>query len=170
MLNIIRSQFKITNSLFKHTLLDALDVDFGKGSISHTSFVNSGNDAMDFSGSEVEITQCFINEAGDKGISVGEKTFAKVRQVELINSYVAVASKDMSQVDIDNIAVSASEVGFAIYQKKSEFGPSTMTVSSADMMNVSIPYLVEEDSTLLVDNQKIGDTTQNVFKLLYGNE
>ncbi|MFC1964387.1 CotH kinase family protein [Chloroflexota bacterium] len=169
-LNIIRSEFKITNSLFNHALFDALDVDFGKGTISHTSFVNSGNDAMDFSGSEIDITNCFLNNVGDKGISVGEKSLAKIRQVEIMNSYVAVASKDMSQVDIENITISTSGVGFAVYQKKSEFGPSTMTVSSIDLLNISTPYFVEESSTLTVDNQKIRDTTRNVFELLYSNE
>lgn len=170
MLNIFRSEFEIKNTLFKHTLSDALDVDFGKGSISHSSFVDCGNDGMDFSGSVVDVTECFVNGAGDKGVSVGENSRVNINQLELKNCYVAAASKDMSQVNIENTKVSASEVGFALYQKKSEFGPSAMAVSSVDMINVSTPYLIEEGSTLLVGNQKIDATQKNVWEILYGEK
>jgi len=83
MLNIIRSEFEIKNSLFKHTLYDALDVDFGKGSISHTSFINCGNDGMDFSGSVVDVTEFFVNGTGDKGVSVGENSQVNINKIEL---------------------------------------------------------------------------------------
>ena len=170
MLNIIRSEFEIKNTLFKHTLSDALDVDFGKGSITHSSFVDCGNDGMDFSGSAVDVMECFVSGAGDKGVSVGENSIVNINQLELKNCYVAAASKDRSQVNIENTKVSTSEFGFAVYQKKSEFGPSAMTVSSVDMVNVTTPYLVEEGSTLLVDNQKIDATQKNVYEVLYGKK
>jgi len=172
MLNIFRSEFEIKNTLFKHILSDALDVDFGKGSLSHTSFVDCGNDGMDFSGSVVDVTECFVNGASDKGVSVGENSRVNINQLEFDDCYVAAASKDMSQVNIENVKISASEVGFAVYQKKPEFGPSAMTVSSVDMVNVTTPYLVEVDSTLLVDNQKIDDTQnqKNVWEILYGEK
>ena len=170
MLNIFRSEFEIKNTLFKHTLSDALDVDFGKGSISHSSFVDCGNDGMDFSGSVVDVMACFVGGAGDKGVSVGENSRVNINQLELKNCYVAAASKDMSQVNIENTKVSASEVGFALYQKKSEFGPSAMAVSSVELVNVTTPYLVEEGSTLLVGNQKIDATQKNVWGILYGEK
>jgi hypothetical protein len=172
MLNIVRSEFEIKNSLFEHILSDALDVDFGKGTIIHSSFVDCGNDGVDFSGSVVDVTECFVTGAGDKGVSVGENSQVNINRMEFKNCYVAAASKDMSQVNIKNAKVSASEVGFAVYQKKPEFGPSAMTVSSVDMINVTTPYLVEEDSTLLVGNQKIdaAQNQKNVWEILYGEK
>ena len=170
MINIIRSEFKIKNSLFKHSLSDAIDVDFGKGSISQTSFVDCGNDGMDFSGSVVEVTECFVNGADDKGVSVGENSRVNINKMELKNCYIAAASKDMSQVTITNVKLSTCEVGFTAYQKKSEFGPSAMAVASVDMVNVITPYLIEEGSTLLVDNQKIDTTQKNVWAILYGKK
>ena len=170
MLNIIRTEFEIKNSLFKHTLADALDVDFGKGAISHVSFVDCGNDGMDFSGSVVDVMGCFVNGTGDKGVSVGENSRVNIAQTELKSCYIASASKDMSQVTIENIKVSASEVGFAVYQKKSEFGPAVMTISSVEMINVTTQYIVEDGSTLLVDDQKIDATQKNVWEILYGKK
>ncbi|MFC2001745.1 right-handed parallel beta-helix repeat-containing protein [Chloroflexota bacterium] len=170
MLNIIRSEFEISNSLFRHTLFDAIDVDFGKGVIANSSFVDLGNDGIDVSGSMVTITECFINGAGDKGVSVGENSQVSINQIELKNCYIAVASKDTSQVTIENIEISTSEVGLAVYQKKSEFGPSVMITPLVDMINVATPYLVEEGSTLLVNNQKIDATQKNVYQTLYGED
>jgi len=169
-LNIIRSEFEIKNTLFKNARYDALDVDFGKGLISHTSFVNSGNDGMDFSGSVIDVVNCFVNGVGDKGVSVGENSQVSVNEIELKNCYISVASKDMSQVNIENAEISSCEFGFAIYQKKSEFGPSTMTASSINMVNVDTLYLIEEGSTLLVDNQKIDANEKNVYGILYDKE
>ena len=170
MLNIVRSEFEIKNSLFEHILSDALDVDFGKGSIFHTSFVDCGNDGMDFSGSVVDVTECFVNKAGDKGVSVGENSQVNINQMEFKNCYVAAASKDRSQVNIENVKISTCEVVFAAYQKKPEFGPSTMAVSFVEMVNVTTPYLIEESSTLLVDNQKIDATQKNAWEILYGEK
>jgi len=169
MLNIIRSPFEIRNSLFMHALFDALDVDFGSGSISGTSFIDCGNDGMDLSGSTVDVVECFINDATDKGISVGEDSQVNIHTLDIQNCYVALASKDISDVTVENIEISESEVGLAVYQKKPEFGPSAMTVSGIDMVNVITPYIVEVESTLLVDDQRVGPTQENVWESLYGN-
>jgi len=170
MLNIIRAEFEIKHSLFANTLFDALDIDFGKGSISHTSFVNIGNDGIDISGSVVYINESLVNGAGDKGISVGENSQVAIEGIEFKDCYIALASKDMSQVDITIATVSSCNVGFTTYQKKSEFGPSTLTASVISIVNVATPYLAEEGSLLSVDNQKISAMQKNVYSILYGNE
>jgi|TARA_Y100000031_G_scaffold153183_1_gene197878 hypothetical protein len=169
-LNIIRTEFEIKNSLFEHSPFDALDIDFGKGSISHTSFVNCGNDGIDISGSVVHINGCLVNGVGDKGISVGENSWVTTKGIELKDCYIALASKDMSQVEIAGVTVSSGDIGFAVYQKKSEFGPSKLTAAVSSMVNVTTPYLVEEDSLLVVDNQKINTFQKNVYSILYDNE
>ena len=52
---------------------DAVDLDFSDGIIDGISIINSGNDALDFSGSEVVAKNVSINQVGDKGISAGER-------------------------------------------------------------------------------------------------
>ena len=54
-LNIIRSEFSIADSFFKHSASDSLDADFCKGTITNLSFVDSANDAIDVSGSVIEL-------------------------------------------------------------------------------------------------------------------
>jgi len=169
-LNIIGSEFRIQNSLFKNNLSDGFDSDFSEGSISGTSFHNCGNDAIDCSGGNVDIFDCYINGMGDKGLSGGENSQLTVNQIEIKNSKIAIASKDGAKVNIKGINMYNCKVGFAVYQKKSEFGPSAMMASSVGMVDVVTPYLIEEGSTLLVDNQKIDAFNKNVYRRLYGDE
>jgi hypothetical protein len=166
-LNIIRSNFMINHSLFQGGDSDALDVDFGEGSILNTSFVDSGNDAVDFSGSVINISELYINGTGDKGISVGENSQVTVKQIEIRNSKVSVASKDFSEIDIKDIHIYNSEIGFAAYQKKPEFGPATMSVLNGTFTDVSIMYLIEERSILTLDGSRIEGTQTDVAEGLY---
>ena len=43
--------------------------------MNNNNFVNIGNDAIDFSGSNSEISFISFDNIGDKGISVGENSF-----------------------------------------------------------------------------------------------
>jgi len=173
-LNIIRSEFTIDNSLFTETFADAIDLDFSEGKIANTSFVSCGEedkngDAIDLSDSIVEMNNIFINRAGDKGLSVGENSYVSVNQIEIKNSRIAVASKDMSEVDVKNINISDVEIGLAIFQKKSEFGPAKINIQFLEEKNVEKSYLLEKDSILIIDNSNIEPNAENVVKMLYGN-
>jgi hypothetical protein len=167
MLNLIKSEYTITNSLFKNTLFDALDNDFAKGVISNTVFINIGNDAMDFSGSLVNITGVSVNGTGDKGVSAGEKSRISIDQIDLKNCNIAIASKDLSIVVLNNARIYSSNIGLAAYQKKPEFGPAEINAFNIDITNVSMPNLIEVNSKLSIDNEEILGTQKNLYDRLY---
>jgi hypothetical protein len=167
-LNVIRSEFTIDRTLFNDIFADAFDGDFTKGTITNTSFVRCGNDAVDVSGSQVEIDDLFINDAGDKGLSAGENSHITADNVEIINSEIAVASKDMSTLKINKLNISDCKVGFTIYQKKPEFDYASAHVRDYKTRNLKIPYLVEERSKLVIDGTEIATNRKNVKELLYG--
>ena len=73
-LNIVRSTFSISNTSFSNNFQDALDIDFCKGKINKSFFFFSGNDAIDISGSKINLKQIEIHHTSDKGISVGESS------------------------------------------------------------------------------------------------
>lgn len=172
MLNIIRSDFSITGSLFERILFDALDIDFSDGKISRTAFIGSGNDAVDISGSVVDIAGITVRGAGDKGVSIGENSQVTMEDVKLENCYLAIASKDMSRVSVTDATITDCEIGLAVYQKKPEFGPSAMEISSYTMTDVANPYYREENSTLkdLLDGRNFTAVFQDVYRHLYGEE
>ena len=166
-LNIINSDFIIENTVFQNCQSDALDADFCNGSIINSTFSNSGNDAIDISGSDILIDSVIINKAIDKGISVGENSIVCIANSELMNCRIGVAVKDESQSELTNLVVNKCEYGIAGYQKKPEFGPPTITARSMNLMEVSNNYLIEEKSSMSLDNVHIQASYDNVYEILY---
>ncbi len=167
-LNLIHSVFTIDKTLFSNVSFDALDVDFSKGEIENCSFVSCGNDAIDFSGSIIEMQNVFVRGAGDKALSVGENSMVSAEKIDIKNAKIAVASKDISTTIIKEIRVSDCEIGLAVYQKKSEFGPGFMNVSKLKTDKVGIPYLVEDKSELKINGKVIKSNKVNVSQILSG--
>ena len=165
-LNIVRSEFSIDKSLFTQAYSDAFDADFSKGSITNCVFINSKNDAVDVSGSAVDVQNIFINTAGDKGISLGENSQVNAAEIKIQNAKIGIVSKDQSEFFGRDIDISDSKIGLAVYQKKSEFGPGAMTIKGLSMEKVSIQYYVEKQSTLIVNDRIIESSEKNVKAIL----
>ncbi|MGB9940869.1 CotH kinase family protein [Methanosarcina sp.] len=168
MLDIIRSEFSITNSLFQDVSSGSLRGLYGKGKISGSSFINSGNTALDFSGSTVEISECLFNGAGNAGLSAGEFSYVGATDMELKNCSAAVVSKDLSTVDLDNAKISSCNVGFLVCQQRQEFGPGRIETSSVELDNTTVPYIIEAGSILSIDGSEITGDHKKVYETIYG--
>lgn len=168
-LNIVRTTFAMSNVTISNTQSDAFDGDFVKGSILNCRFNNLGNDAIDVSGSDLTIKNVIVSNAFDKGLSAGENSKMYIDNVEISNSEIAVAGKDLSVVIAKNLKILKTKLGFTAFQKKPEFGPSQITVAGITMTDIETKYLIESSSSLIVDNEKI-KTTQNVKDRMYGVE
>ncbi len=167
-LNIIRSEFTIDHCLFDKSFSDAFDGDFCSGSITNSSFIDSGNDAIDISGSDVKLQRIFVNRAGDKGLSAGENSRLRASEIVIKNTEIAVSSKDMSEITINNIDIANCKIGFAPYQKKPEFGPATIFVKNLKISEIVMPYLIEYHSKMVVDEKQIAPNQKDVKNVLYG--
>ena len=168
-LNVVRTNFTMNQVAISNTQSDAFDGDFVNGSILNCQFNNLGNDAIDVSGSDLLIRDVTITNAGDKGLSAGENSKMKINGVEISDSAIAVAGKDLSIVNAKNLKISRTKLGFTAFQKKPEFGPSEINVNGISMSEIETNYLIESSSSLFVDNKKI-ETTQNVKDRMYGVE
>ena len=161
----------IKNSIFNKAFSDCLDCDFSKGIIKDTSFIDCGNDALDFSGSSASVININIFKAGDKGMSVGESSVVKMDNVIINSAMIGLASKDGSELTVKNVKISDSKYGFAVYQKKSEYGPASINASGYEgVKDVNNPYIVEVNSNLLLDGRRIFGDKEDVYKKLYGTE
>jgi hypothetical protein len=148
-LNIIRSKVKLDHVSMIRSMSDGLDFDFSSGKLIDCSFVEIGNDAVDFSGSQVEIEGLYVDGAGDKGISVGERSQVLVNKATIKNARLGVASKDLSEVILDKeIVFENLEVGLAAYQKKPEYGPAEIMQDLISATKVKTDFLIEKGSTL----------------------
>ena len=154
-LNIIRSKFSIHNSLFNNSFGDALDVDFGVGTIAECVFESCGNDCLDFSGSKAEIRNTTVSIAGDKGMSIGEKSLVSVIDSTVSHADIALSSKDMSKTVADKLRIADSKIGFAAYQKKPEYGGSQIFAKGTVMKKVGDKYVGDKKSRIVENGKEI---------------
>jgi len=157
-LNTIRSLFVVHDCKISNTFADGFDADFCEGLIDNLSVEDAGNDAIDFSGSVINIKRIDIHRAGDKGISVGEEAQVNVTSAYINGANIGVASKDLSQLKINLVNMVNCETGFAGYQKKPEFGPATIEVKRYGAEKVEQLYLLDKGSKLtLIDKEIVGE-------------
>lgn len=168
--NVFRSEFNFDKTLFQNTKSDAFDSDFSNGKIINSSFINCGNDALDVSGTVLELNQVYINGTSDKGVSGGEFSHVQADNIEIHHAEIAVASKDKTELNINNVKIDSCGVGFTAYQKKPEFGAATIIARNAQMGRCKAPFLIENNSLMKLDGKAIATEHDHVEKLFYGNE
>ncbi len=166
-LNIIRTHFLVTNSHFKHTFADAFDSDFCTGEVSQVIFEAIGNDAIDFSGSVVDIRHCQIHQAGDKGVSCGEQSILTVNNTSVREANIGFASKDRSELILNECSGKNLVYGLMAFQKKPEFGPAQLWVNASSFTQVDTLTLIERFSTLWLNKEKIVGDRESVAKRFY---
>jgi hypothetical protein len=169
-LNLVRSPFEIEETFVHDTSSDAFDADFSDGTIRRSVFRSLVNDAIDVSGSRVTVSSVRIEEAGDKGLSAGEDAELAVQDVEVRGASIGVASKDQSSVVAEGLRVRDVKVGFAVYEKKSEFGPAAMELRDARLEGARTPYLLERGSKLVMEGRAVEPNATGVYHRLYGAE
>lgn len=147
-LNLVRSNFEITELNINHTFADGFDGDFCKGTISNSYFFKTGNDGLDFSGSQINVENVTLNEIGDKGISAGEEATLTISDVKISNAQIGIASKDLSMVTVKNTSITNCAQGFAAYRKKPEFGGGKITVESYSSDNIERLTNLDAESSI----------------------
>ena len=147
-LNLIRCSFTMKNCLVEKTASDGFDADFCTGKVLKSRFEQIGNDCIDFSGSEITINGCTILNGGDKGISGGEKSNLTIEDCSIDGVAIGIASKDLSQVRVKDVALMNCKYGFAAYQKKPEYGSAEIDVESIRKEGYEELYLLEKGSEL----------------------
>lgn len=165
-LNIIRSEFLISKTLFEESYSDALDVDFSKGKIKDSTFLNCGNDAIDASGSLIDLKGILVDGASDKALSVGENSKITADLLEIKNAQISLASKDSSELDVGRLVLSDCAIDFAVYRKKPEFDFAYMNINKLTI-NREISPLVEEGSQLIIEGRRIEPNQKNLKETLY---
>ena len=134
------------------------------------TFVRLGNDAVDVSGSSIEIVEMTVKGAGDKGISAGENSRVTARKIQIEDADMGVASKGMSRVTLYEPVILRSRIGLTVFQKKSEFGPGFIHVHGDQISDTEFPFLVETGSRLRRGSQEISANIADIDAKLYPPE
>ncbi|MBN2001862.1 MAG: right-handed parallel beta-helix repeat-containing protein [Anaerolineae bacterium] len=167
-INVIRARFEFVDSEFADTASDAFDSDFGQGLIERCVFHNTGADAIDVSGTEVQVRDVTMYDLGDKGISVGEISRVTAERVAITNADFGVASKDLSQATLSEMTIDGARIaGLAAYIKKPSYGPAIIVAENVTFLNIPDEQrlLIQTGSRLDLDGVRIWGTDVDIDAL-----
>ena len=114
--------FIIEGCSFDQARSDALDVDISSGKVVLSRFMNSGNDTLDLMTSDIWVDQCVFTRAGDKGISIGEKSKLTVDGCVFQNCKVGMEVKDGSVVALKTNVFRHCGTAINLYKKNWRYG------------------------------------------------
>jgi hypothetical protein len=164
-LNIIHSSFEIRDTLFEGTASDAFDADFSHGIVATSRFQNigvaGGGDAIDVSGSILELESVEFVTISDKSLSVGERSEVTATHLDIAGTGTGVASKDGSLLTIRDSRIAAA--GFAAmtaYIKKPEYGPARLVAENVSITGTDTPVVVQTGNQMTIDTIEV--ETQDV--------
>jgi len=154
-LNIIRSDFLLDQVSFERIYSDALDADFCTGQLMGCQFDRIGADAIDFSGCTVAVKNCTVSTCGDKGISAGEQSMVTVQLFTAKGARIGIAAKDLTEITVDEAQFKGCHYAYALFQKKPEYGPATITINDLDSAQLVWPVAIDKGSVLHLRDREI---------------
>ena len=167
-LNVVRTEFEITDSEFGNSVSDAIDADFAFGTIKDSSFHDIGGDGIDVSGSDVKVHRVKLLNIADKGISVGEASQLTADEIHFENVALGIVSKDLSNTALENATIIRAQIaGLAAYNKKPVYGPATLVANGVRFaeMPQERHTLVQIGSWVELDGRRIEGTDVDVDAL-----
>jgi len=166
-INIIHSNFFFDNLSVINTISDAFDGDYVDGNIANSSFNQISGDAVDISGSTIDITNCYFEVINDKAVSAGEHSIVIANNLNISKANIGVASKDLSKVYIsDSVIYDTMYVALTVFQKKAIYGPASMEAYNMTINTPEKVALVQTNSSLNLENELIEEQDFDV-KTLY---
>lgn len=168
--NFFRCEYKFQKTRIENTFSDAFDADFSNGFILDCNFINCGNDGVDISGGNLDVTGCGFFSIKDKAVSAGEKSNLSLTNSVIKNSSMGIISKDLSELKSFNNTIINCEIAFCAFQKKGEFGPGKIFSEYDSILNCDKENLIEYNSSITINGKRINSFQNNVIDYLYGNK
>lgn len=161
-LNIVDSSFTINGLSVHDTRSDGLDSDFSAGTISGVRFENINGDAIDFSGSLVDISDYTANYIYDKAVSVGEASIVTVQDARISNVGAGIVSKDGSDTRGSNISVSGYGLAAAMaYEKKPFYGQPSLVLDGFTY-DGDTPAIRQTGATFMLEGRAVPEQDVDV--------
>ncbi|MFC1990571.1 right-handed parallel beta-helix repeat-containing protein [Chloroflexota bacterium] len=113
--HLIDANFEVTRLTMRNCFDDGFDANWSTGTLADSTFLQSGNDAIDLSRVLITITNCFIDGAGDKGISVGEGSVVDVTGVYMTDCVSGLVVKDESVVSMSDSELVDNQYGIVVF-------------------------------------------------------
>lgn len=122
MLHIAYSKGRVSECLFEDSNADAIDIDIAIVKIEASTFNRIGNDAIDAMNSKLTVTDIKVTGAGDKCVSIGEKSNASIYRSVLSACEVGIAVKDESKLLVEELQFMNNKLkAISLYRKNPRY-------------------------------------------------
>lgn len=155
-INLVRSEFTMSDVTIERTSSDAIDIDFCKGVIQGGAIRHTTGDGIDVSESDIRIDGTQFDGIKDKALSIGERSQMQAREVSIKDCGTGLASKDGSTARIENSSMTTVKyAAIMAYTKKPEFGGAHVHVKDVKIQNTRYRHIAQRGSTMVVDGKEI---------------
>ena len=153
-INIINSSGNIESVNIENSFSDALDVDFSNVSFNKIKISNAINDCVDFSYGDYILKNLELNNCGDKGLSIGEKSKVDLENINIQIANIGVATKDSSVLNLKDASISDSNICISAYKKKQEFMGGYVEIDELNCLKSKTKTSFDKFSKIYVKNNK----------------
>ena len=151
-INFINSTGTISKVVVQNSFSDALDVDYSNLKFDYIDISNALNDCTDFSSGNYELLNLYLKNCGDKGISIGEKSFVKVKNVNIDKADIGIATKDSSVLKLSQASLKNLNTCISAYNKKQEFQGGFIKAEKIECENFKNKFDIDKLSKVLLNN------------------
>ena len=167
-INTIESEFLFADLHLSDSSSDGFDSDYSVGRIESSQFSNIGGDAIDTSGSHVEVSSVTLESIRDKAVSAGEASTLQLQDLDINAVGVGVAVKDYSSVTVKDARIATTGLAAIMaYSKKPEYGGAIVSAEGIAFDDSSEVAICQLGSTLLLEGESVTPRKVNV-DYLYG--
>lgn len=111
-----------------------------------------------------------MDYVADKGMSIGEKSVVQGSNIIMNDAEIGITSKDNSNVTLSDVRLENCKLAFAVFQKKSEYAPSSLTITNGELLNIHREHAIEFNSTLSLNGELMAGDVESVVTLLNGTQ
>ena len=108
---------------------------------------------MDFSAGNYKLNKLNLINCGDKGLSVGEKSFVQLNEIIVENSDIGIASKDSSITRLENAYLKNLTTCVSAYNKKQEFYGGLVEAKNVECKNYAYKTDADINSKIIIENE-----------------
>jgi hypothetical protein len=156
-LHVVRAPFRLSGIAFSNATGDALRSDYAEGRVEQSAFSDVLGNAIDVSGSQVDVDSVTLNRVYDRGIAADKGSVVTVQRLRALEVGMAIASADRAYVYARDVTISQARVaGLAAYAGRAEYGPASIQASQVVFgEDESLHALAERDSSVTLNGYPV---------------
>ena len=152
-INILVSNGVLNTLNVNDSSFDGVDIDFSNLDIKKVNVTNALNDCIDLSGGNYNVKDLNLSNCGDKGVSVGEQSTIKAKNINIQNVDIGIASKDTSYTEINKANITNAKKCLTAYKKKQEFNGAHILVKDLSCKNFKTKTHADQFSSIEIINE-----------------